>query len=211
MAPLPPLPGAVRIVVKQSLAGVSVYNVLHAIAGVQPHDWTSGELSTLSSAVRAAWVTNVIPLQSANLTLTDVTVTDIGSDTGGESTATGTTAGGVAGTSSPANVAVTWSWKISTRYRGGHPRTYIGGIPQSAISTANTMTSTTKTNHATAAAAIRTAVNAQTAGGNPVVFGVVHYRRGGVLLDIPIFSPITGVSVDDRFDSQRRRLGRDRT
>jgi hypothetical protein len=207
--PLPPVFGTAKIIVKQTLAGVNVFNVLHA-SSVPATGWAVSELQAMANAVRAAWVTNVLPLQASTLTLTDVQVVDLSSNTGNEATASGSSNGTAVASSLPANVAVTWSWRIGTRYRGGHPRTYIGGIPTNAATNANTILASSVTAHLNAATAIRAAINGVNVGGNPAAHSVVHYVRGGVRLGVPETSFTTGVSVDSRFDSQRRRLGRDR-
>lgn len=209
MPPLPPLTGAVKIVVKQTLQGVNVYNVLHALAGISG-GFSSADLSALATTFRAAWVTNVIPQQNSALTLTDVTVTDLSSTTGLEASVTGSNTGSGAGGPLPASAAVCWSWKVAERYRGGHPRTYIGGIGTEQISNANTLLSTKVTAHAAAAAAIRTAVNNQTVGPTTWRLGCISYYNAKALRPVPVFREFTSVSVDSRIDSQRRRLGRDR-
>lgn len=209
MPPLPPVPGIAKIIVKQTLASVAVYNILHARqAGGSA--WTGSECAAMATAVRSAWVTNVIPLQSNALSLGDVQVIDLSSNTGNEGTATGTTAGGLVSAAAPANACVCWSWKIARRYRGGHPRTYIAGLAQANVLNANSITSAHRTAHAAAGAAIRNAIEGVTVGGALANMVVIHYRRDGVQLTVPDYSYISSVSVDDRIDSQRRRLGRDR-
>lgn len=209
MVALPNAPGVAKIIVKQSFAGVAVYNVLHAWHG-NGDSWTQAELDTLASTTRTAWVTNVIPLQASTLTLTDVQVVDLTSDTGLGSVSTGSNAGSGSGSANPANVAICWSWKNLTRYRGGHPRTYIAAIPNTANSNANTITSAVRTAHVAAATALRTAINGVVTGGGNAHMGAVSYYKDKAVRGTPAFYEFTGVSVDDRFDSQRRRLGRDR-
>lgn len=209
MPPLPVVPSVVKIIVKQSLASVSVYNVLHAYESSGSF-WTTIDMQALANAVRSSWVTNVLPLQHSALTLGDVQVVDLSSETGGEATATGTSLGTAAGAASPANACVCWSWKISRRYRGGHPRTYIAGLATGNVLNANSITPTHRTAHATAAAALRTAINAVSTTTGNAQLCTVHYRRANAQLAIPLVSVINSVSVDDRIDSQRRRLGRDR-
>jgi hypothetical protein len=209
VAPLPHAPGIAKIIIKQTLAGVNVYNIMHARAQ-GGSAWSGTECANMATAVRSAWVTNVIPLQASSLTLTDVQVVDLTSDTGNEGTASGTTNGTAVGTALSSNVAITWSWKIGRRYRGGHPRTYIAGCPQSAQTTPNTILASAITAHTNAATAIKNAITGVTVGGNLAEFVVLHYYRDKTLLDPPDYSYITSVSVDSRLDSQRRRLGRDR-
>lgn len=209
MVALPPVPGVAKVIVKQTLASVNVFNVLH-VAGPTPSSWSGGGLAGLASSIRSAWVTNVIPLQASAVTLTDVQCVDLSSDLGEEGTATGSTAGGLAGAPLPANVCVCWSWKIARRYRGGHPRTYIAGTHSSQVSNANTLTPGARTAHLAAATALRTAINSIPVIGSTARLVCVHYVRGKAVLPVPLVSDVLSAAVDDRLDSQRRRLGRDR-
>lgn len=209
MPALPFVPGVAKVIVKQNNASQAIYNIFH-VDGGPGTGWTATELNSLAAAVRSAWVTNVLPLQSTLLQLQDVTAIDLASDTGASGIATGTNAGTATGIQLPNNVAVCWSWGIARRYRGGHPRTYICGMTSTHVSNPTTMVTTYRSSHATAAAAFRTAVNAVTTSAGSAKLACVHYYRAKVLLETPLVSTINSVSVDDRFDSQRRRLGRDR-
>lgn len=210
MVALPPVPGVAKVIIKQVTGGVNVFNVMH-VANPVGASWSQAGLDGLATLMRQTWVTNVIPLQTSQLTLTDVQVVDLSSDTGVESVATGNTPGGSAAGIMAASTAVCWSWKISRRYRGGHPRTYIGGVVQTQVSGVNTLAVAAQTQHVNAAAAIRSAVNSYAFAGSTTSLVVVHYRRAKAILPVPLVSPITGVTVDSRLDSQRRRLGRDRS
>jgi len=210
MVALPFAGGVARIIVKQQQGGVNIFNVLHAVDPAHLA-WQPAELTALATAVRQAWVANVLPLVNSSLNLSDVVCTDIGYDTGAEATVTGANLGGVAGTGMSANTAICWSWKIARRYRGGHPRTYIGAIPLTAVTSPNTISPAMVTAHAAAATAVRAAVNGVAVGAGTARLCVVHYVRAKAILPVPLVSEITGSSVDTRLDSQRRRLGRDRT
>lgn len=209
MPALPPANGVAKIIVKQTLAGVNVFNVLHAWNG-STTNWSLAELTSLANTTRAAWVTNVIPLQTTGLTLTDVQCVDLTGTSGSEYTATGSTAGSAAGIQGAANACVCWSWKQPLRYRGGHPRTYIAGLTSNHTTNANTITSVHKTAHLNAATALRTAINGVSVAAGTAQLVMVSYYLAKVLRTTPYIATITGVSVDDRIDSQRRRLGRDR-
>lgn len=209
MPALPAVPGTARIVIAQTLGSVAVANVLHAYGG-NGAGYSSAELTSLATTVRSSWVSNVIPLQDADLTLLDVVATDLSTDVGLAGTASGTTPGTAVGTSLPANVALCWSWKIANRYRGGHPRTYIAGATQTHQLNPNTWTPAYVTSHLAAAAAVRAAVNGLVVGATTWNLGCVSYYSGGAVRPSPIFRSYTAVAVDNRIDSQRRRLGRDR-
>lgn len=209
MVALPPVSGVAKIVVKQTLGTVNVFNVLHAQTN-DNHPGTASELLNLATAVRTAWVTNVLPLQNAVLSLTDVVCTDLSSDTGAEATVTGLTAGGNQGIATPANCAICWSWRIGRRYRGGHPRTYIGGLSTTDTAGPNTIVAARITAHQAAAVALRSAINSAATSNGAWQLVVVHYRRAKQVLPVPLVSTVNAVTVDSRLDSQRRRLGRDR-
>ena len=210
MAALPPVPGVAKVIIKQNIASVNVYNVMHVAAPVAAA-WTAGGLAGLAGAIRNAWVTNVIPLQSVALTLTDVQCIDLSSDTGEEGTVTGNTPGTLGSTTMPASAAICWSWKIARRYRGGHPRTYIAGVASAQLTNPNTITAPAITSHINAANALRVAINSFAFAGGTARLVCVHYTRSKVILGAPLVSDITGANVDSRLDSQRRRLGKDRT
>jgi hypothetical protein len=209
MPALPFVPGVAKVIVKQTYGTINVYNILHADGG-SGTGWTSTELNALAAAVRSAWVSNVLPLQTSTLFLNDVTAIDLASETGPSGIAAGSNAGSKVTAAQPLNCAVCWSWSIARRYRGGHPRTYIAGLVSDQVSNATTITTAAQTAHAAAAAAIRTAVNAVTTSAGTAKLATVHYYRNKAILETPLVSQISGVSVDTRIDSQRRRLGRDR-
>jgi hypothetical protein len=209
MAPRPPIPGMAKVIVKQTISGVPAFNIFHVDA-LPALQWTASELASLASAVRSAWVTNFIPLQTGQLVLNDVTAIDLSSDTGAEGSATGSTTGTNVGTALSANAAACITWKIPRRYRGGHPRSYIAGHSTGMTTNANTWTASHVTNVTNAALALRTAINAVTTGSGTVKMVCVHYRKNKVDLTTPLVDAVSGAVVDTRIDSQRRRLGRDR-
>jgi hypothetical protein len=206
---LPFVPGVAKIVVKQTQDGVPVYNIFHADGGAGT-GWTTTELNALATAVKNSWQSNFLVYQHAGLQLVDVTAIDLASDTGPQATVTSGVFGTLTGTKLSANAAACISWKIARRYRGGHPRTYVGGGVPGQLSTANTWTTTVTSSWKTSALALRTAINAVTTSAGSAKMSCVHYYRNGALLAVPLVSQITDAVVDDRVDSQRRRLGRDR-
>lgn len=210
MPPLPPAPGIAKIIIAQTYATVNVFNILHAKSdGATP--WTPTECSNMASAVRAAWVTNFLPLQVSNLSLGDVTVIDLSSPSANSGVASGTNAGALSSASAlPANVAACISWKIQNRYRGGHPRTYVGGMATTQTANPNTWASTHLTALTNAANAMRNAIQTVSVSGSPAEFVVVHYVKNKVKLNPPDYDYITAAAVDSRIDTQRRRLGKDR-
>lgn len=112
----------------------------------------------------------------------------------------------------PANVSLCISWKIASHYRGGHPRTYLcgHGTPQQASTTQWTTT------YADAAVSAATGFHNDLEGLGPigsgittVEHGIISFQSAGSWRSPPIFRRINDAVVDQRMDTQRRRLGRD--
>lgn len=209
MPTLPFVPGVAKIIVKQYIGSENMYNIFHADGGAGT-GWTATELAALATAVRNAWQSNFCIYQTNVSGLTDVTAIDLASDTGPQSTVTSTTIGSLTGTPLSANAAACLSWKIARRYRGGHPRTYVGGATPAQLNGPNSWTSLVQSSWVTSGLALRTAINGVTTSAGNARMCTVHYYRNKALLAVPLVSEITGLTVDSRVDSQRRRLGRDR-
>lgn len=209
MAPLPFVPGLCRVVIKGSLVSSKWANVFHVMKN-DNLPWADNQLGSLAAAFRPAYTDNFKVLMVAASIIGDITCTDLSSDTGGEASLPGATPGTGAGTSSAANVATGITWRINRRYRGGHPRTYLPGVPSGVISDPTTFTSGHVAAALAGAQAFRNTVNAIVFGAVTMNLVCVHYRRNNQQLAVPLISQIQGASVDSRPDSQRRRLGRDR-
>jgi hypothetical protein len=108
------------------------------------------------------------------------------------------------------------SWKTNLHYRGGHGRSYLGGIPTAARVSNQLFTTTFTSALQTSANAFLTAVNAHVINtGNNSQLCILQRFRGmsGIPpkptpLNPPIVSPVTTAVVHSRVDTQRRRLGK---
>jgi hypothetical protein len=99
------------------------------------------------------------------------------------------------------------NWAISAYYRGGKPRTYMPGVPQSVVTDGRTLSSAYRSALATDAASFITDVNAITHGGiTAVQLGTVSFQVGKNWRTPPIFRPYVGASVRQIMGTQRRRL-----
>lgn len=112
----------------------------------------------------------------------------------------------------PANVSIGVSWAIAPSYRGGHPRTYLPGISSTQQGTERLLNTGVAAALHSAAIAFRDAIN----GGGPyggssdtITLGTVSFQRDREWRTPPVFYEYLGAHVDDRLDSQRRRLGAD--
>jgi len=123
-----------------------------------------------------------------------------------------TGAGANAGGTFPLNVSLCIGWRVQAHYKGGHPRTYLAGIPLSAKQNARTFTSTYVSQVAGNAASFHDDVNAMNTGlWSSGKLGIVSFVNRKEWRTPPIFRDFIPSSAhcDVRIDSQRRRLGRD--
>lgn len=212
MPPLPPADRAIRI----RFAGVHQTTVWNNVLYVQ---YTAGvpgaaDLATLASDLATLYDTQLQQWLGTIIELKQVEAIDVSSGSGNAGIWTGTLAGAVGGGVTPANVAVCISKKVARRYRGGHPRIYLGGIPTSSLADAKSFTPTFRNNMEVAAVAFRTAINAKTYAttGQITLANVSYYQGKGsdgkpLLRGVPLVEPIVGMAVNTRIDSMRRRLG----
>lgn len=125
----------------------------------------------------------------------------------------GTDTGDFADQPYPANVSAAISWSIQQRYRGGHPRTYLPGIPSSQFADNTTLQASWITAVQNSANQFHQTVNAYASGTiSSLLLGTVSFVRAKAWRSPPVFRSyvLNGAFVDSRIDSQRRRLGPDR-
>lgn len=84
-----------------------------------------GDTATLASEVETSWSTHMLGAINTAVTLTGIEVTDMSSETGVQTVTTPSVAGTRSGASLPDDVAANISFKISRRYRGGHPKIFL--------------------------------------------------------------------------------------
>lgn len=174
---------------------------------------TSSDVQALSDAMSSAYgnafqaVTNELWLFEQ----TQVTLYGPGDDTVDGYSASGV-AGLHTGDSTPANIAVCISWRIAPHYRGGHPRTYLCGVPND-ITGATSFAGSYLVEVQNAAGSFHNDVEDTGPIGDSietVEHGVVSFVTDKEWRTPPIFRRIFSVGVDSRIDTQRRRLGPDR-
>jgi hypothetical protein len=113
----------------------------------------------------------------------------------------------------PASTACCISWATQQRYRGGHPRTYLPTPVDGDLTDMTTFAGAYVTSVTTNANAFHADVNAMSAGAiSSVTLGVVSFVHSKQWRTPPIFRDFVpgGAVVDNRIDTQRRRLGPDR-
>lgn len=204
-------PGIVRIVFNGMLSGTPWAAVMHSqdVSFSGAHV-SQAALDATAAGWRAAWVANFIPRQSAtDITLGTVTAQDLGFLDGGLGTAAGTTAGGRANPSLPANCAMCISWRVAMHYKGGHGRTYIAGKTTADVTGATSWATAELTAMTTAATNFISAVGVSF-GSRPSQFVILRREMAKEILKPPVPLLVTGAVIDTRIDSMRRRLGKDR-
>lgn len=85
---------------------------------------TGANCATIATDIAAAWATDLASLVSTGITLTEVDVLDIATDSGLSGQWTGADAGTRSGNSLPVQCCFNVEYGIARRYRGGKPRAY---------------------------------------------------------------------------------------
>jgi hypothetical protein len=110
------------------------------------------------------------------------------------------------GTDLPLEVAFVLSWRDGRSYRGGHPRSYIGGMVQDRLQDAGIWSTTTLSDMQSAGTAFLAAVNAISGIAlAPVSLGDVEFYTGHALQTPGIFHAYSSCVARPRPGSQRRR------
>lgn len=179
------------------------------------------DLNTLSTAVAAAWVSNMATYTHSSDHLVAVEITDLLSPTGAVGTWTGSDAGTSGGNQLTASVCAVINHAISRRYRGGRPRTYVRMGASTNLTGQNEWNPTAITNFKAAWQAWVAAILATT-GLSITLTNVVNvsYYAGFTVFTspsgrarniptprvTPLLDNITNSSVSPKLGSQRRRL-----
>lgn len=221
MPALPPVPGVVRITFQAKLSGdLDVINRFYQKYSGTPGALSSSGAVAWATACGPAWSTHLASFTSTDYTLETITVEDLTSATGAvgifDSSAAGTDASPILSAGSAAVVKSV----IVRRYRGGHPRQYLGGMASDNLNTAQSWTSTFVANLATAYTAFRAACAAGCPTGiAPATDVNVSYFQGftnhtfpsgrvrpiPTLRGTPLVDQIASFEVNPKVGSQRRR------
>lgn len=145
-------------------------------------------------------------------TLSNIRAIDNSGETENVGVSTPSAAGGRSvGVVTP-NVALCISWPIAAHYRGGHPRTYVAGIPIDQLDTVggkNWQTTTQSTWEGIGTALIAAIGESVIRTGVELTLGTLSYYADKALRSVPVFRAFEGAIVGKRIDSQRRRTGKE--
>lgn len=175
-------------------------------------DITGADLNALATFVGNSYGSNIISHMDSATRLTHTHVSLYSADLDLlEGDAAFSLAGSVVGLQCPAQVCIGISWHVTVGYRGGHPRTYVPGVPISMLSAANTVGGTFASSLAAGATTYLSNVNGYTTGAfsDGIHLGTMSFVRARAWRTPPVFLRFISATVDERLDTQRRRLGPD--
>jgi hypothetical protein len=150
---------------------------------------------------------------SSHWTLTNITAKDVGGTSAQAVSTAGSLVGGVSGDTLAPGTAVALSWQIAESYRGGKPRSYLPGIPNTAQNSQgeSALLPSYATSLESAGSTFMNYFNTHTVAGTTVTLGTVSYHTSHAVRPSPLFYTYIGVRVHERLDSQRRRNGKEST
>ena len=175
----------------------------------------TGDLNALLTGFDQALTTNMAPMLSTTVTITNWEAWDLASRAGATGAIPSTFVGTKIGATLPSSACYVTSWEVNYRWRGGHPRTYWPALIQTDLTNGSTVSTTVHTAMQNAVNGFRTAVNAITIGGTGGHLTAVRYIHSPVKGQPPVYFeppldlPIIGNLHHLRIDTQRRRLGKE--
>lgn len=168
------------------------------------------DLDTLGAALDDIWLTRFSPILSEQLEMTEVRIVLYRAS--GEIAASYVFASGGAesGGAASAQVSIVANWIVNAYYRGGHPKSFLFGIPTAWLADERTVAGADAVSIATHLNNFRTDLEALTTTHlttSPSMI-VPSFRSGKTWRDTALQRHVVGVNVQERICTQRRRLGR---
>lgn len=215
MPPTPPAEGVLRVALHGSWSGGAVggtrlFLVREDVAGAWPSTDLDALMAAFTTLPNGFW-SQMETITSTAFTYNEVEMTDL--STGGLQISQSLDVSGiVSGDALPPQCAVCISWLITARWRGGKPRTYLPGIPLSALTTSGGSALTTA--YMNDVASVGNNILLYWAGvslpsASTVEQVCLSYRTAGAPRISPVTFPIVGAECHGRLDSQRRRSGKE--
>jgi hypothetical protein len=216
MAALPPVPKVLQVRLSGSYGTAEWMNGFYLqYAGGPP---TQADLDTFAAVIDSDWASTVATRLSINTQIKLVELVDLDNIDGLSAAQASTTGGSISGTAAPANVAACVSFKQSRRYRGGHPRNYVVGIPQVHMASETKLADAAATALAGQYLAFRALLHAHSYTSLGALKWVAVSRYLGSTYDekhhriptprpTPLIRDVSSFVCNTRLDSQRRRLG----
>lgn len=198
--PFVPAPSTVQVEMRYTWAGQEVENVTYWSS---PALWTVGRANALAAIMISKWETNVQGLLAANLSLDEIYITDLSSDSGfAVSYTTGLPLTGEAGTASlPNNCSIALAFVTAKRGRSYRGRNYLLGLVEGQV-TDNAVHSAFQD----AWIAFFSAVEGDAAELTMIQVICSRIHDGEERAEADVTPVINRVFKDNTVDSQRRRL-----
>lgn len=169
-------------------------------------DTSEDDLNTAAEAVYNAWADNILADQTSTASLDQVEVLLYRATDELAGTYVETRTGGASGAAFPANVCAVVGWSTPSTWRGGHPRTYIWGVPNSALGSGyQTLDSAYTAALRSLVVLFQAAFNAISVGGGFSLSTMRFYNEKAALAP-PFLVSINSPIVRSTIGSQRRRL-----
>jgi hypothetical protein len=170
-------------------------------------EYVSGDVSNLTTAVHNAWATNVVPLLSTGVSLTDTIGTDLFSETAPRYELPSAVPGTQADEALSLNIAAVVKRVQDRRYRGGKSHIYVGGLTVERLADPSFFVSGFITGLVAAVDACDTAAETVTSShGHAFQPIAVSYFNGGVERVTPALFNIATTAGQERVCTRRRRL-----
>lgn len=203
-----PVPGVVKTVVEGNINGVPCNNIFYWLM-----DDTAGldnaQAVQVATAVHSSYNTHLLSWIISAYTLQQTTAEDLTSVSGGTGVFGGSHPGSFGAQEIAASTSTLVTHKISRRYRGGHPRTYLPPFSGLALADPQHWTSANVNGLQTAWGAFVSGVVSGTVTGNTISQHVnVSFRSGNAPRVTPLIDPISSSIVETMVGTQRRRIGR---
>jgi len=164
--------------------------------------WTPELLADLAAAAEDSWETNLSPVISEAITLTETIATDLGSETGAQVTDPGGISGAKTGFVLPDNVTVAVSFRTNQRGRSHRGRLFHVGLVDNQV-----LGDVLDAGVATSIFDAYTAFFADIAAAIPGATHVIVSRcQDGVWLPTAEKTTMTSIQVEPTIDSMRKRL-----
>lgn len=192
-------PNTIKIVFEGMQNNVPVVNIYHVQTPTTP---VHGDLTATINVFLAWWVDTVRGGIHESYILQSIVATDISIENGEQVTYQLLADGDGAATGEPCagNGAMVISWRSGLTGRSNRGRTYIGGLPQSALATAQNLDTSYALSYAVAGTEL---IDAVAALGSKLV--IVSRWLNNARRAVALIIEIVEVIVDTKVDSQSRR------
>lgn len=205
---LPPSPGLCKVTFHQECSGRSFGDSLY-IQHIDASSWTTGQLGNLCTYARTAWAAQIAGLQDTGCSLVETTALDLSDTAGRLGTDSTTVAGTSAGTKPlPLSNVAHIVWEIARRYRGGKPGFNLSGLDGSMLANSIEFSTGSVTTIVADVAAFIADTLAASGVGTTIAHVAVSYYLNKALRGVPAVFPVTGLEMQQRICSLRKRLGK---